>query len=130
MALQQYSLDPRKEVQRFRNTYVNFYNLWKASGKVPDGIQLVSPSTFTMNEEVLPELLKDMLTELRKRYPMEAVRFLKYIRFENGDPVYVVEDENGLPEEDRILTLSRTATINTVEYVKVVTELFVAEKIK
>ena len=70
--------------------------------------------------------LRALLTDYRQSHPRSKVTLLKYQRLENGKPVKIVEDESGLPDEDKLLSLSETVTLTTSTEVRVITEIIVA----
>lgn len=128
MPYQNYTLNPREEIRRFIKTYINYFNFWKKGDATPEEVTLTTPAKYPLREKDLPNSLKELIAEFRRSHPTKKIAFIKYMRSVNGKPELVVEDETGLPEEDNILTISRTVTINTADFVKVVTELFVAKK--
>lgn len=128
MPYQNYSLKPLEEIRRFFQTYVNYYILWKKGDATPEGITLTTPEEYPITESSLPEPLKALISEYQSHKPMKQLNFIKYMQSVNGRPELVVEDQDGLPEENEILTVSMTLTINTSDYVKIVTQLFIAKK--
>jgi hypothetical protein len=118
---------PRDLLSNFRRNYVNLHDLWKVPGKkVPDGVRLRSPKEAAINEGSLPDGMRVLLREYRKSHPGAKMTVLKYMRVVNGKPETVVEDEQGLPSDEEFVSLSQTVTLNTNDYVRVVTEIVVA----
>jgi hypothetical protein len=120
--------DPGELLSRFRATYRNYSALRQAPDALPEGAVVASPTEQPLGEEQLPDALRDLLETYRREHPKERVTLLKYIRFVNGTPETIVEDESGLPPDDELITLSQTVTLNTRDVVEVVTDLFVGRR--
>ncbi len=114
-------------IRRFRQTYTNYHRLWSATG-VPDGVTLLTPEKARLDESHLPVALAEQLANHRERHPGEEVTLVKRMRLVDGEPELVVEDEQDLPDETRLLTLSQTVTVNTRDTLVVITEIFVARR--
>src|SRR5438309_1151693 len=102
----QLPVDPRELVRRFRGNYVNLHTLWTKGPHAPDGVTLRTPQEAPISEADLSAGIRGGLADYRKKHPGARIDFLKYQRVENGQPVLVVEDDTGLPEEDALLSLS------------------------
>jgi hypothetical protein len=126
MANTELAVDPRVEVRRFRQTYVNAHALRSKQPTVFPGAQITTPRETPIVEADLPEGMRSLLTEYRRNHPQSKVIFLKYQRIENGNAVKIIEDESGLPDEDALLQLSQTITLTTSTEVRVITEILVA----
>jgi hypothetical protein len=118
--------DPLALLRRFRRTYTNYYALWTSTGEVPEGVTLRRPSEHPLTEDQLPAALRAVLDQYRKAHPNLDVTLLKYMRTVNGRPELVVEDEEDLPPDEALLTLSQTTTANAHDTLQVVTDLVVA----
>jgi hypothetical protein len=122
------SPDPSDLVRRFRQSYTNYYTLWTVTDSTPKGVTLRTPQQQPLDETQLPEALRDRLAAYRRAHPEERMTLLKYMRTVNGDPQTVIEDERDLPAEDELLTMSQTVTLNTIDHLDVITDLFVARR--
>lgn len=118
--------DPREFIRRFRASYINLYRLWTTVEKPPPGTRLASPAQSPIHMEDLPAAVRQLLEEYRAQNPNREISFIKRMRTVNGKPVLVIEDAADLPEEDRLLTVSQTVTLNTRESVQIITDLIVA----
>jgi hypothetical protein len=114
----------RRFLRRFRETYRNF----QQQATVEGGPALYTPAQRPIAGEPLPGALAQQLEAYRRRHPGETITFLKYMRTVNGRPELVVEDDEGLPEEERLLVLSHTTTITTADALEVLTDLYVARR--
>lgn len=121
------AFDPREFVREFKKNYVNLYLLWTKVGKIPEGVKLSTPAQTPLREAELPEGLRAELADYQKRHPNHRISLYKYLRTVNGKATVVVEDERGLPDDNRFFSVSRTLTLNTAELAGVVTELYVGE---
>ena len=126
MSTNEVKVDPRQLVRQFRETYVNAHELKKGAPAAYKGAQVTTPKERPIREADLPPGVRALLGEYRKGHPRSKVTLLKYQRIENGEPVTVVEDESGLPDEDNLLSLSQTVTLTTSTEVRVITEIVVA----
>ena len=122
----EFSVDPRAEVRRFRQTYVNTHALRSKTPSVFADAQITTPQQTPIREADLPEGMRSLLTEYRRNNPRSSVTLLKYQRTENGKAVRIIEDDSGLPEENALLELSQTITRTTSTEVRVITEIVVA----
>ena len=122
----QTSVDPRDLIRRFRANYVNLHSLWSKGSQLPQGAQLRTPEDAPIREADLPPGLKSLLAEYRRQKPRARIDLRKYQRLDNGTPTLVVENDEGLPDEDALLSLSHTVTLATSTDVRVVTEIIVA----
>jgi hypothetical protein len=122
------SLKPLEFIRKYRRNYVNFYNLWRKVGRVPEGVTLRTLAEHPIRQSDLPATLVALLKRYRKEHPKENIRFLKYMRLVDGYPRLVVESEDDSPDEDALLTLSHTVTLNTMDEASVITDLVVATK--
>ncbi len=119
-------VDPRALVRQFRQTYVNIHALRKQVPTAHQRARVSTPRETPIREGDLPQGIRSLLQEYRQQHPGARLMLLKYQRIENGEPVRVIEDESGLPEEDNLLTLSQTVTLTTSTEVRVITEIVVA----
>ena len=119
------STHPLYFVQNFRQNYTNLYKLWTQMGSVPEGVTLRTPKEKPIQEKELSESLRTRLLAYKKTYPEGKIELVKFMRLVNGNPVLVIEDERGLPEEDHILILSQTVALNTSDTAELVTEILV-----
>ena len=87
---------------------------------------LKTPKEKPITEANLPLELRSLLADYRSHHPKATVTLLKYQRLENGKAISIVEDEAGLPEEDKLLSLSQTVTLASSTEVRVVTDMLVA----
>jgi hypothetical protein len=122
-------LDAAALLRDFRDNYVNLYRLWGSGATAPPGVEIHTPTERPIESSALPEGLRTLLAVHRRSYPGETVEFLKYMRLENGQPVELVEDDQELPGEERLVTLSRTLTLLTHGTAQVVTEIFVGTRV-
>lgn len=118
--------DPRAFVREYRENYVNLYELWTAIAAPPDHVELTTPYQTPITEKDLPPELLRLVREYRREHRDPILSFIKHIRIEDGRPVRVVEDQQGLPGEDEFMSVSRTYTLNTSDVSRVVTEIYVA----
>ncbi len=118
--------DPRDFIRRFRASYINLYKLWTTVEKPPPGTRLETPAKSPIHKEDLPAAVRQLLEEFQKKNPKRELEFFKHMRTVNGQPVLVIEDAADLPEEDQLLTVSQTVTLNTSESVQIITDLFIA----
>jgi hypothetical protein len=128
MSRQRPEQDPGGIVRRFRQTYTNYHRLWTATDGVPEGVVLMTPEEAKLDESQLPAELAVRLAQYREEHPGEKVTLIKRMRTVNGEPELVVEDDRDLPDEDHLLTLSQTVTVNSRDTLLVITELFVARR--
>lgn len=119
-------VDPRQLVRQFRQNYVNAHALRKLTPTVLHKARISTPHETPIMEGGLPQGLRSMLTAYRQSHPQAMVTLLKYQRLENGQPVTIVEDASGLPDEDKLLSLSQTVTLTTSTDVRVITDIVVA----
>lgn len=126
MSTNEVQVDPRQLVRQFRETYVNAHELKKGAPAAYKGARIATPKERPIRETDLPQGVRALLDEYRKGHPRSRVTLLKYQRIENGEPVTIVEDESGLPDEDNLLSLSQTVTLTTSTEVRVITEIVVA----
>jgi hypothetical protein len=119
-------VDPRAVVRQFRKTYVNAHALRKVAPMALPGADLRTPQERPITEANLPQGLRALLADYRNAHPRARVTLLKYQRIENGKAISIVEDEAGLPDEDKLLSLSQTVTLTTSTEVRVITEIVVA----
>jgi hypothetical protein len=117
---------PRESLRQFRANYVNYYLLIQTLEPRPVDIILSTPAERQLTERDLPLALRERLANFVRKNPGTRLSFVKYMRIVNGRPVEVVEGDEDLPEEDELLTLSQTVTLNTAETAELVTELYVA----
>lgn len=118
--------DPRELVRQFRKTYINAHSLRKSAPTALSGTDLKTPKEKPITEANLPQELRSLLADYRKSHPGAKVTLLKYQRIENGKPISIVEDEAGLPDEEKLLSLSQTVTLASSKEVRVITEMVVA----
>ena len=119
------STHPLNFLQNFRKNYTNLYRLWTQTGSVPKGVTLRTPKEKPIQEKELSESLRTRLLAYKKTYPEGKIELMKFMRLINGNPVLVIEDERGLPEEDHLLILSQTMALNTSNTAELVTEILV-----
>jgi hypothetical protein len=117
--------DPRRFVSEFRANYVNLHNLWTRIERPPSGVELRTPSERPLSVTDLPDGVRSLLADYTRMRPNARVELTKYLRAVDGEPLEVIEDDRGLPEEDQLITLSRTTTLATITDLHVVTEIFV-----
>ena len=121
-------LDATEFVREFRRNYVNLFNLWtNVDRRVPDGVTLQTPAQKPIREQDLSPDLRAASSEYRERRGGVRITWTKYMRTVNGRPEEVIEDERPLPEESRLISVSRTSTLLTDQEVRVITELVVGE---
>lgn len=120
------AIDARGLVHRFRETYVNLHNLWSQSGRKPVGAHLRDPGRHPIDPDTFPPGLKHLLEEYQARHPGISLGFYKFAHSVDGEPVDVIEDATGLPDEDHLLCVSQTVTLLATDSVRVVTDLYVA----
>jgi hypothetical protein len=119
-------VNPRDVVRQFRQTYTNAHLLRKrVPNALPDTV-ITKPQETPINEGDLPEGIRSLLNEYRRKHPHFKLAFLKYQHIEDGKPIKIIEDESPLPEEDKFLSLSQTATLTTNTEVRVITDIVVA----
>jgi hypothetical protein len=121
--------EPRDLISRFRGSYRNYWRLWTATS-VPEGTVLQTPAEEKLDESRLPADLRGLLEGYRRDHPDERLVIVKYMRVVNGLPEVVIEDESDLPSDDELLTMSETLTLNTRDHVSVITETFVARRVR
>jgi len=126
MSTNEVKVDPRDLVRQFRETYVNAHELKKRVPTAHKGARIATPKEQPIREAGLPQGVRALLGEYKNGNPRSKVTLLKYQRIENGEPVTIVEDESGLPDEDNLLSLSQTVTLTTSTEVRVITEIVVA----
>jgi hypothetical protein len=126
MEKREHALDPAELLSRFRRSYRNYYALWTQTGRVPDGVTLVTPEKFGLGFERMPEGARRALEAYQEQ--AGRVTLLKYLRIVDGEPELVVEDESELPPEEQLVTVSETVTLNSADLVHVVTDIFVARR--
>ena len=122
----QVRIEPREMIRQFRQTYVNAHTLRKSAPTVLQGTDLKTPKEKPIKEADLPQELRSLLADYRSSHPKTKVTLLKYQRIVNGKPVSIVEDEAGLPDEDKLLSLSQTVTLVSSTEVSVITDMVVA----
>jgi hypothetical protein len=120
------SNDPRSLLRTFRANYINFFQLWRATGSRPVGAEIYTPDERRIEEEELPQAVRAVVARWRETHSKQTLEFVKHMRTVNGDPVLVIEDERGLPPEGTLLTTSQTVTLNSDDQLYVVTDLYVA----
>lgn len=125
MSERQDEVNPQAMVRQFRESYLNVHEAKKQVRGAFAKAEVHTPKQKPVKENELSQGLRDQLREYRQRQPGRKITLLKYQRFENGDPVLVVEDETGLPSEEELLTLSQTVALTTAE-VRVITEVVVS----
>jgi hypothetical protein len=126
MSDQEETVNPRDLVRQFRESYLNVHEVKKRVPSAFAKAEIHSPRQKPIKESDLPQALRELLREHRQAHPGQKVAFLKYQRLVNGEPVLVIEDETGLPDEDQLLTLSQTITLTTSQDAHVVTDVVVA----
>lgn len=126
MATNRRSDDPRSLIRAFRANYINFFQLWRATGSRPVGADVYTPDERPIVEEDLPPAVRAVVARYRETHSKQDLEFVKYMRTVNGEPVLIVEDERGLPPEGALLTTSQTVTLNTDDQLHIVTDLYVA----
>ena len=126
MAGMRQSTEARELIRRFRDTYHNFYRLWRDAGKRPAGLTLYTPLERPLTEADIPDALRRLVAEYLEHHPSRRATFVKHLRTVNGEAVHVIEDDSDLPAEDAILTASQTVTLNTADSLRVITDVFVA----
>lgn len=117
------AIDPSEILERFASGYVNLYALWKDPAHRPHGVEVSTPAHTPIEPHVPPDLRR-LLDE--HGTPPGDIAFVKYLKTEDGAPRVLIEDEEPLPPEHEIVTLSRSVTIAARDAAHVVTELFVA----
>ena len=123
---QQPPSDPREIIRTFRGSYVNFHRLWRATGRLPPGVEMYSPAERPIVDDELPPELQTVIGEYRKRHPEREIEYLKFMRTVDGHATLIIEDERDLPGEDELLTISQTVTVAAHNHVRVVSDLLVA----
>ena len=118
--------EPRELVRQFRKTYVNAHSIRKNAPMALRETDLKTPKEKPITEATLPQELRSLLADYRSHHPKTKVTLLKYQRLENGKAISIVEDEAGLPDEDKLLSLSQTVTLISSTEVRVVTDMLVA----
>ena len=118
--------DPREFIRQYIKGYVNLRALWTRVEKLPEDARLSTAAETPISAADLPERARALLDDFRAQRPKANITFVKHVRTVNGKPVQVVDDDQGLPAEDELLSLSHTVTINTSDYVRVVTDMYVA----
>jgi hypothetical protein len=119
---------PADFIRVFRHNYVNLYRRWNQTKSIPEGTSLHTPREEPIREEDLPDGLRTKLQAFRGIFPNKKIELLKYMRLVNGKPVVVIEDESDLPEEEHLLVLSQTLTLNTNDTVDITTDILVARR--
>jgi len=119
-------IEPREVVRQFRNTYVNAHAVRKNTPTALPGTDIKTLKEKPIKESDLPQELRSMLADYRSKNPKSKLTLVKYQRIANGKPVTIVEDETGLPDEDKLLSLSQTVTLASSTEVTVITEMVVA----
>ncbi len=120
------AIDPRDLIRRFRASYLNLYNLWMKVGEIPKGARLQSPKSTKIDPALDTLAIQALLDQYRKEHPDTTVTFYKFARTVDGNALDVVEDSTGLPEEDRLLTVSHTVTLLAIDAAHVITDVYVA----
>ena len=118
-------LDPRAFIQSYRANYVNLYMLWRQGAAAPPGVRVHTPAERPLRVEELPEDLRRIASEIAG--PGRSIELMKYLRTEDGRPSELVEDERGLPDEQCLVTLSRTISVVEAERVRIVTEVYAGQ---
>ncbi len=118
--------NPREFIRQFTTGYVNLHALWTKVVKPPESVSLSTPAKTPILAADLPDRARIVLEEFRAQRPRAKITFVKHVRAENGKAVQVTDDDQGLPAEDELLSLSHTVTLNTSDYVRVVTDMYVA----
>jgi len=119
-------IEPRELVRQFRKTYVNAHALRKSVPAALPGTDIKTPKEKPIKEADLPQELRSLLADYRSKHPKTTVTLLKYQRIANGKPISIIEDDAGLPDEDKLLSLSQTVTFASSTEVSVITEMIVA----
>lgn len=119
--------DPRELLSRFRATYRTFAARPGPTDELPEGA-LKTPAQAPLDEETLPAGARRLLEAYRGEHPDERPVLLKHLRLVDGVPELVVDDEEPLPPDDELLTVSETVTYVTQDRAHVVTDLFVARR--
>ena len=118
--------NPREFIRQYAKGYVNLHALWTKAEKPPKNVNLSTPAETPITATDLPEGARGLLKEFRTLHPKTKITFIKHLRTVNGKAVHVVDDDQGLPAEDELLSLSQTVTLNTSDYVRVVTDMYLA----
>jgi len=121
--------DPVDLLNRFRASYRNYHTLVASTDEPSPDIAVETPASHPFGEGQLPEGIRRLVETYRVDHPDEKIELLKYMRLVNGAPELVVEDDLDLPPTEELVTLSQTVTLNTIECVHVVTDLFVARRL-
>lgn len=120
------AVDPVEMVRDFRSNYVNFSLLTGEDARVLEGVQVMRPENQPIEELPLPEDLLAMVKDHRER--ALHLTLTKYMRIDNGKPVFIVEDERDLPEEASLVSFSHTTTVTRIDSVEIVTHLIVGDE--
>lgn len=126
MSNNEVAVNPGELVRKFRESYVNVHEVKRRVPSAFDKAQVSTPRETPIRENELPQGVRSLLQDYRQSNPGSRLTLLKYQRLENGQPVRVIEDESGLPEEDKLLSLSQTVTLITSAEVRVITDIVVA----
>ena len=118
--------NPREFIRQYAKGYVNLHALWTKVEKPPENVSLSTPAETPISAADLPEGARVLVNEFRTLHPETKITFIKHLRTVNGKAVQVVDDDQGLPTEDELLSLSQTVTLNTSDYVRIVTDIYVA----
>jgi hypothetical protein len=114
--------DPRAFIQDFRASYVNLYVLWRRGASAPSGAEVHTPAERPLSVDALPDDLRRAAKEIAGE--RRSIELLKYLRTEDGRPTELVEDEQGLPPEESLVTLTRTISAVGADSGRVVTEVY------
>jgi hypothetical protein len=126
MSEEEVQVNPRELVSQFRRNYVNAHAVKRQLPNAFRGAKLHTLKEKPLKEADLPQEIRSLLMDYRKAHPRSKLTLLKYQQIENGNPVLIVEDEDVLPDESRLLTLSQTVTLNTSAEVRVITRIVIA----
>ena len=120
--------EPRELLARFRTSYRD-YLVVRRAGRLPEGVSLQPLVEQPLDELELPESIRHQLEELRADEPDARFVLVKHLRVVDGTPELVIDDESELPADEDLLTLSETVTLNTIDRVRVVTDIYVARRV-
>ncbi len=120
------ALDPVEMVRDFRANYVNFSLLRGEDARILEGVEIVRPEHQPIEALPLPEDLLAIIKDHGER--SLQLTLLKYMRIENGKPVFIVEDERDLPDERSLVSFSHTVTVTRIDAVEIVTHLVIGDE--
>jgi hypothetical protein len=120
-------LDPQLFLQDFRENYTNLYKLWTTTQSIPEGVVLKTPQEQPI-AKLLPPGIREEFELTDKARAKQKLTWLKYMRIMDGRIHTVIEDTADLPDDEHLLVVSQTLTLNTSTTTTVITDIFVARK--